>query len=207
MLRSFQAIISWDCVISYIFDLEHNSMVTMQPQHQRWSVRPDRLLSAVMLSLPINNAAPLINARSLTRTLSVHVGLSPHCNYPFFLVGRMRFAEHGGHLTSLTSLERAPGNGWSGRRRNPTNACRHQEEHWWWISTHEALHAVWKHLCSSAKGHEADCDSAEMNPDHKCDSHLSGIEAALLQFTSTTWKLEIIKPSDRKFSLISCLLF
>lgn len=84
---------------------------------------------------------------------------------------------------------------------------RHQEEHWWWISTHEALHAVWKHLCSSAKGHEADCDSAEMDPDHKCDSHLSGIEAALLQFTSTTWKLEIIKPSDRKFSLISCLLF
>lgn len=39
---------------------------------------------------------------------------------------------------------------------------------------------------------------AEENSRAKCDSHLSETEATLLQFTSTTWKLEII---------ISCLLF
>lgn len=104
----------------------------MQPQQQRWNRQPDRLLSAFMLSLPINNTAPLINAHSLTQTLSVHVGMSTQCNYPFFLVGLGRFCRT--WWTSNSDVLEA-----STRQRmkrlqkkpEPTNACRRVNKCTW----------------------------------------------------------------------------
>lgn len=95
----------WDGVFSYPSGLEHTRMVTMQPEQQRWIMWPD--------GLPINNAAPLIDARSLTWNLSVRAGISS-VQLPFVFGGSGASCRT--RWTSNVLLQRRP---WSSCRRNP----------------------------------------------------------------------------------------
>lgn len=112
---SFQVILSCDCdKLNFCPWMQRNGS-----QNQKRNVWPGGLLSAFLLSLPSTtlHRRPLINARSLTRAPSVHVGLSPQRNYLF-----SSGACHGTGRTSPV-LQRCP---WRESPKKPENHKRLQ---------------------------------------------------------------------------------
>lgn len=136
----FHAIIACDCAISSIFVPERSGMVP-RIRSGACGLTGCCLPSCSACHQTTLQHRPLINARSLTRAPSVHVGLSPQCNYLFFLA--VHFTEHGGRLLCCSDVL----GGSCPRNLRTANACRRQEQKGWRISGREAtraIHAVWK---------------------------------------------------------------